>query len=477
MKKLMKMSVSAFIVVMLLCGNGWSYDATDHVRLAPSGNGDFLIYPFYVVMDGGWKTRITVINTSSTFSTVAKVVFRSKVYSEELLDFYIYLTPNDVWEATIMKEGANVIVHSEDDSVKMDGTTFATPARPLHVALFPIDCAADTSQMGYVTIIEDWAANLAIPLAAGSACATTAYPQWQTGDAPPVAKNYLECVFNSAGIPRQSGIAALGDARDDTQNILTGYTEFFNASLNLTSAVEATVMKDLNIRAKLGLGAASTMVASAANNMSEIEAALAVTQLQMPYIHSSTAFTAHLFNFPTTLQKGAHSSSTSCVFPASWTTQSPYWNYNAVLMSGAKYTYVAFAPTVYDMAENWKSQPGSIFSGGDQPTPKSLESEMELWISGADFDAYSQGFVKYSFSHSTPNVDPALGSPITNPAAPAVAPAVLSNFGDAMTFTGAPIIGTVFFFRDGGMSLMNPSKNFGSVTYLGASQSNYHAQE
>lgn len=86
------------------------------VEIAPGGKGDLLVAPVFMT-GGGWTTELKVINTNTVDSAVAKVVFHGPVNSEELLDFLVFLSPGDVWTATVrMNADGTVGVQSSDDS-------------------------------------------------------------------------------------------------------------------------------------------------------------------------------------------------------------------------------------------------------------------------------------------------------------------------------------------------------------------------
>ncbi|SMC10166.1 hypothetical protein [Nitratiruptor tergarcus] len=87
-------------------------------NIATDGTGDYLIAPVYYAV-GPWKTEIKVVNTNTTKAVVAKVVVRGGKDSKELVDFPIYLTPGDVWDAVIYKENGNVYIESHDDSLML----------------------------------------------------------------------------------------------------------------------------------------------------------------------------------------------------------------------------------------------------------------------------------------------------------------------------------------------------------------------
>jgi len=62
MKKMMKCLALA-MVVLAVAGTAWSWDFNDHVKLAPNGQGDLLIYPFLAAMNGTYETQVSVIYT------------------------------------------------------------------------------------------------------------------------------------------------------------------------------------------------------------------------------------------------------------------------------------------------------------------------------------------------------------------------------------------------------------------------------
>jgi hypothetical protein len=75
--------------------------------------GDALVFPAFQ-SDNGWSTEIVVRNNQN-FAVVAKLVAYSAVDSQELRDFNIYLSANDVFRCTI-KDG---MITTNDDSVNI----------------------------------------------------------------------------------------------------------------------------------------------------------------------------------------------------------------------------------------------------------------------------------------------------------------------------------------------------------------------
>lgn len=74
----------------------------------PNGLGQGLIFPYYTVqsVDGNaYNTYVSVVNTTTT-GKVVKVRFREGKNSREVLDFNLYLSPNDVWTGAIIPADA-----------------------------------------------------------------------------------------------------------------------------------------------------------------------------------------------------------------------------------------------------------------------------------------------------------------------------------------------------------------------------------
>jgi hypothetical protein len=78
------------------------------VNVNPDGLGQVLLYPYYTV-NGGQATLLSVVNTTNQGKAV-KVRFLESLNSAEVLDFNLYLSPFDVWTASIVgtPEGASL---------------------------------------------------------------------------------------------------------------------------------------------------------------------------------------------------------------------------------------------------------------------------------------------------------------------------------------------------------------------------------
>ena len=71
----------------------------------PNNLGEALIYPYYTVNNdpagNPFNTFISVVNTNTDVKVV-KVRFREGKASQEVLDFNLYLSPNDVWTGAVI---------------------------------------------------------------------------------------------------------------------------------------------------------------------------------------------------------------------------------------------------------------------------------------------------------------------------------------------------------------------------------------
>lgn len=72
------------------------------VVLSEDGRGQALLYPYYTVQ-GGTDTLISVVNTTTRGKAVKVRILEGR-NSREVLDFNLYLSPNDVWTAAITRD-------------------------------------------------------------------------------------------------------------------------------------------------------------------------------------------------------------------------------------------------------------------------------------------------------------------------------------------------------------------------------------
>jgi hypothetical protein len=91
-------------VLASLAGIAGIANISSAVNINPDGTGQVLIYPYYTV-NAGNQTLLSVVNTTNRGKAV-KVRFLEGRNSQEVLDFNLYLSREDVWTAAILNLGA-----------------------------------------------------------------------------------------------------------------------------------------------------------------------------------------------------------------------------------------------------------------------------------------------------------------------------------------------------------------------------------
>jgi hypothetical protein len=121
--------VSAAALVLLLF-----VQAALAVRLDPRGIGQVLIYPYYTV-NKGQDTLISVVNPT-TVSKAVQVRFLEGYNGRTTLAFGLYLSPHDVWTASISQvaDDGGAMLKTSDASC-----TYPTAIPPTGVALRSVD--------------------------------------------------------------------------------------------------------------------------------------------------------------------------------------------------------------------------------------------------------------------------------------------------------------------------------------------------
>lgn len=409
MKRMKKIAscIAAVMMLAVMAGTACAWDFTDHVKVAPNGEGDALIYPFYAAANGGWESKIWVVNTARDRSVVAKLIVNSMVNTEELLDFLIYLSPSDVWNGIIrVSETGKVEMYSTDDSAFASVGVWASKNNPLQVTLKTPTCSdpnnpnynyVDTNQLGYVEVImsaHSIAGGMGDPDGAGGQLNAVSL------NTPPVPKAaifeaYWGAVVGLAGDTPQGATPTGPNMVPDGINVLAGHMEFRNLSINQNSVVPATALRDYDgaLQAARGFNVGNRTVLgenNANNSIGEVEAALSKDKIALPV--TSKNGTIHILTFPTKLTiLGAATDPQRC--GSSRRTDSPFFDRginNANLMS------IAVTKTDFDLSEHPSTSAG-IFSPS---TGKTLSAEVNA-VYGF---AYDEGWVEYDLDSALPVV-------------------------------------------------------------------------
>lgn len=152
--KMKKNVLSAAVLAALGVGSAQA------VNMSQTGTGEALIYPYFTVQEGN-DTLISVVNTTAHVKGV-KVRFREALNSREILDFHVWLSPYDVWTASIKDDGnGGGMVQTNDNSCAptslKTGVPFRTSTFDGTDASWPVDGAGTTrarTREGYLEILE-----------------------------------------------------------------------------------------------------------------------------------------------------------------------------------------------------------------------------------------------------------------------------------------------------------------------------------
>lgn len=162
MFKKSKIALSVVAGVMGVMGIMTSAEA---VHVNPDGTGQALIFPYFNAKDK-YITNINLVNSTDKTKAV-KIHFRESKTSKDMFDFNIYMSPNDVWTATLKQS------QEPDKNGNYVGsltTTDRTCTLPLEMAASCEDGRCETTknfhgyevfginasdtQEGYVEVIE-----------------------------------------------------------------------------------------------------------------------------------------------------------------------------------------------------------------------------------------------------------------------------------------------------------------------------------
>ena len=104
-----KQAMSLAVTAALL---GGAVSAYGSMYIDDSGLGETLIYPFYSATNGN-DTYINIVNTTDLVKAV-KVRFIEAQNSAEVLDFNLYLSPNDEWSGVVTR---NPLLGAEEGAI------------------------------------------------------------------------------------------------------------------------------------------------------------------------------------------------------------------------------------------------------------------------------------------------------------------------------------------------------------------------
>ena len=93
-----------------------------YLKLNPSGIGHMLLVPYFTTQASN-VTLISIVNTDAVNGKAVKVRIRGAGNSDDLFDFQVFLSPNDVWTANINKDANGLSQITSADGSCMKGLT------------------------------------------------------------------------------------------------------------------------------------------------------------------------------------------------------------------------------------------------------------------------------------------------------------------------------------------------------------------
>ncbi len=350
-----KVLIGALLVFSLFV---WGVMQATAATVDPGGKGDLLIYPLYIAGDG-IQTNFYVTNTSDDQSVVAKVVLRSHKYSQEVLDFLIYLSPHDVFSATISYEDGKYVLTSTDDSFCTTGGDCASETNPFRFELAePCNGQADDSaSYGYIEIIE--AGNIGTDVTG------------KNTDGSVNKKKIVDAYWdNFANF--KTGL--------DATDTLTGYAEVVFPGYDY-AAYPATAIADYGNLGQLTVTSETKLGDNAVTTLAQIETLLGKNSLVVPVSESEKAIAIPVLTFPTKLSSCPDAN-------GNVTNTGPFF------AGGDDNT--TYELTYYDLSENTTIEKNPIVSPVPKEEPNTLPEEVNIMV--YDFPFNAGGWTKVKFT-------------------------------------------------------------------------------
>ena len=163
-KNLIAMSAAAFVGGLGMAGGataavfidvlGPNSNATAETVI-PGGIGHQLIIPYYNTQSGN-ATLFNLVNTDTVNGKAVKMRFRGASNSDDVFDFQVYLSPTDVWTATLTRgaDGRTVLTTTDKSCTipaVISGTAFVTARLP---QTFTADNLAAQTREGYIEMFN-----------------------------------------------------------------------------------------------------------------------------------------------------------------------------------------------------------------------------------------------------------------------------------------------------------------------------------
>ena len=116
------------------------------VSLNEGGIGNDLFTPYFTTQKDN-NTLVSIVNTDNVNGKIVKVRFRGAANSEDLLDFQVFLSPSDVWTASLAQgsDGRTVITTPDSSCTLPSLARRITTLRPFSAGRASCHSAASPS--------------------------------------------------------------------------------------------------------------------------------------------------------------------------------------------------------------------------------------------------------------------------------------------------------------------------------------------
>ncbi len=228
------------------------------VHVNPDGTGQVLLYPYYTVRSastsiasGVYNTYVSVTNTTAVAKAV-KVRFLEGKNSREVLDFNLFLSPFDVWTASVEPNTAGGVVFTSDKSCTTG--VIGASGQPFSNAAYSAANAdnettsMDRTREGYIEIIE---MGTILDGGAGSDSRALLTAITHVGGVPPCTATVL-ATADVAGLPLAVGLVGYLSAPGGG---LMGSASLVNPSTGVDYTYDAVALNNWSLTTT---GSAST---------------------------------------------------------------------------------------------------------------------------------------------------------------------------------------------------------------------------
>lgn len=87
----------------------------DQLQVNAGGIGHIMLTPYYTTQESK-NTLLNIVNTDTANGKVVKIRFRGARNSDDVFDFYVFLSPGDVWRSRVYNKGDETFLDIPDNS-------------------------------------------------------------------------------------------------------------------------------------------------------------------------------------------------------------------------------------------------------------------------------------------------------------------------------------------------------------------------